>query len=128
MAERAKCMGNMRGLHLALSSYLNEKNHWPQPSSWAEAEGTWWIQEMEPYGADAKMWHCPTITRMEQDLPAGQKSQIHYWPTLFDDKPMTARRWATMPWLTEIADAHGDGALIIFTDGSIKGSNAFMPR
>jgi hypothetical protein len=44
-----------------------------------------------------------------------------YWTTfVFDNIPGTARRWPSQPWLVERADAHGSGALICFTDGSIK--------
>lgn len=54
------------------------------------------------------------------------ESSIHYTPTMFDDKPGTARRWPTQPWLIERADAHGNGALICFTDGSIKPFNKVL--
>ena len=38
----------------------------------------------------------------------------------FDDKPMTPYQWPRQPWFVESADVHGQGQLIIFTDGSIS--------
>jgi hypothetical protein len=37
----------------------------------------------------------------------------------FDDKPMTPHQWPRQPWFVENANVHGNGQLIIFTDGSI---------
>jgi type II secretory pathway pseudopilin PulG len=124
-AAQAKCMGNMRSIHIALEGYLNDhKDVWPQGPSplegapWAE----FWIRTLEPGGIPPRTWECPAIYRMlgnpqRNDITA---DSVHYIPTMFDDKPGTARRWPTQPWLVERADAHGNGALICFTDGSIK--------
>ena len=38
----------------------------------------------------------------------------------FDNKPRTPYRWGRMPWFVERADFHGQGQLIIFTDGSVQ--------
>ena len=124
-AAQAKCMANMRSIHLGLGSYINDhKDRWPQGPSpetgapWAE----FWIRTLEPFGIPQRTWECPAIYRMlahPQREPITSDS-IHYMPTMFDDKPGTANRWATQPWLIERADAHGSGALVCFTDGSIK--------
>ena len=124
-AAQAKCMSNMRSIHIALASYLNDNgNIWPQGPSpikgyeWAN----FWVKCLEPQGVSAKTWECPAIYRMLGNPPRNTitSDSIHYIPTMFDDKPGTALRWPTQPWLIERADAHGYGALICFTDGSIK--------
>lgn len=37
----------------------------------------------------------------------------------FDDKPTTSHQWPRQPWFVENVDIHGNGNLIVFTDGSI---------
>jgi len=130
-AAQAECMANMRSLHVALGTHLNDhKDVWPQGPSplegapWAE----FWIQVLEPQGITRQTWECPAIYRMMGNPSRDEVTaeSIHYMPTMFDDKPGTARRWPTQPWLVERADAHGNGALICFTDGSIKPFNKVM--
>lgn len=124
-ASQAKCMANMRSLHVGLSTYLNDNgNVWPQGPS-PEAGAAWaefWIRTLESVDVPAGTWRCPAIQRMMGNPPHEQitSDSIHYSPTMFDDQPGTARRWPTQPWLVERADAHGNGALLCFTDGSIK--------
>lgn len=130
-AAQARCMANMRSIHLGLESYLNDHNNiWPQGPSplegtpWAE----FWIRTLEKEGIPQKTWECPVIYRMLGSPPRDRitEDSIHYTPTMFDDKPGTARRWTTQPWLIERADAHGNGALLCFTDGSIKPFNKVL--
>jgi prepilin-type N-terminal cleavage/methylation domain-containing protein len=130
-ASQAKCMANMRSIHLALGSYLNDnRDIWPQGPSplegdaWAE----FWVKRLEPQGVSPRTWECPAIYRMLGNPPRDKvKAElVHYIPTMFDDKPGTARQWPTQPWLVERADAHGNGALICFTDGSIKPFNKVL--
>jgi hypothetical protein len=49
-----------------------------------------------------------------------ENARIDYIPMPFDDKPETPHRWPTAPWFAETGDVHGNGNLIIFTDGSIS--------
>lgn len=130
-AAQAKCMGNMRSIHVALGNYLNDhKDVWPQGPSplegapWAE----FWVRALSEEGIDQRTWECPAIYRMLGNPPRDEitSESIHYIPTMFDDKPGTARHWPTQPWLVERADAHGNGALICFTDGSIKPFNKVL--
>lgn len=130
-ASQAKCMANMRSLHVGLSVYLSDhENIWPQGPSpgqgpeWAR----FWIDTLETVDVPARTWECPAIHRMLGNPPRDQISDtsIHYMPTMFDAKPGTAWRWPTQPWLVERADAHGNGALLCFTDGSIKPFNKVM--
>jgi type II secretory pathway pseudopilin PulG len=124
-AQEAKCMANMRSLHLALSNYLNDHdNIWPQgPPPEAGAEWSeFWITTLQTQGITAETWRCPTLEGMlrKNEMALPDTDTIHYIPTLFTATPGIARRWPNQPWLIERADAHGNGALICFTDGSIK--------
>jgi type II secretory pathway pseudopilin PulG len=124
-AQEARCMANMRSIHLGLSTYLNDnRDLWPQgpPPETDAAWSEFWIRTLEPLGVPAGTWRCPTISgliRTAKDTPFDGAS-IHYIPTMFTAAPGIARRWPTQPWLVERMDAHGNGALICFTDGSIK--------
>jgi hypothetical protein len=44
----------------------------------------------------------------------------------FDDKPTTPHEWARHPWFAERHNAHGEGQLIIFADGSITDLGAVI--
>lgn len=130
-ASQAKCMANMRSIHVALGTHLNDnKDVWPQGPSplegtpWAE----FWLHVLEPQGISRRTWECPAIYRMMGNPSRDQVTaeSVHYMPTMFDDRPGTARRWPTQPWLVERADAHGNGALICFTDGSVKPFNKVL--
>jgi len=130
-ASQAKCMANMRSLHVGLGNYLNDHgNVWPQgPSPEAGAAwATFWIRTLEQVDVPERTWECPGIRRMVGNPPRDTitADSIHYSPTMFDALPGTARRWPTQPWLVERANAHGDGALLCFTDGSIKPFNKFL--
>ncbi len=121
-AQQAACTANMRTIHHGLGSYLQDnKDVWPQGPDLLQ-EKAWekfWLQTLEPFGVAPRAWQCPTIRGM---VRSGQDeaTKVHYAPTTFDDTPGIARRWPTQPWLIERADAHGQGPLICFPDGSIK--------
>jgi prepilin-type N-terminal cleavage/methylation domain-containing protein len=120
-AEEVVCVSRMRNVHAGLTLYLEDRKFiWPQgprpeERGWAE----FWVSTLEPFGVPRKHWECPTIRKMARQQ--GEKEfTLHYVPTLFPDTPRIAYRWATQPWLIEIADAHGRGPLICFPDGAIK--------
>lgn len=131
-AQKTRCMSNLRGLHHSFSSYLTDLGAWPQvpdfENSENEAYENWWIEKMLPHGVTREMWICPTIRQSQASLPPRDRSSMHYTPTEFDENPLTPRRWSTMPWFIEIANAHGQGALIIFADGSIEPGDRFFPH
>lgn len=130
-AAQATCMANMRSIHVGLGGYLaDHREVWPQgPEAFAGAEwAEFWIRTLEEQGIPQKTWECPAIRRALGN-PAREpitENSIHYVPTMFDGLPGTARRWPTQPWLVERANAHGNGALICFTDGSVKPFNQVM--
>jgi len=130
-AAQARCMANMRSIHIGLEVYLNDhQNIWPQGPSplagapWAE----FWIRTLERQDVPQRTWECPAMRTMMGKPPQGRitEASIHYVPTMFDATPGVARRWPTQPWLVERADAHGNGALICFTDSSIKPFNKVL--
>ena len=65
---------------------------------------------------------CPTIqTLMENpDYTQPENARLDYMPMPFDDKPTTPHQWPRQPWFVETGDVHGNGNLIVFTDGSIR--------
>lgn len=127
--ESARCMGNLRNLHVALSSEMQDQKQWPQlPTNVtlnSQQEYDWWIEKLLPYGMEKKSWICPTISRMVREKRATGNASIHYLPTPFDEKPMTPFQWPDMPWATEVADMHNVGVLRLYSDGSIRPFNPF---
>lgn len=136
--ERANCTANLRNLYAGLSSYLTQYENWPQcPHQLGNQRfDEWWIDELSKVGINEKTWHCPTLKREMQagrylDAQEGRQSkfkQIHYMPTPFDDNPTTPRKWPTQPWLMEIFGGHGNGALMVFPDGSVSSFNEFQRK
>jgi len=124
-AAKAVCINNLKQLHLAFSSYLQDVGYWPQmPESVSGNEKSyeeWWIKTMEPYGATPKLWICPVLKNGQIKDEAGNPILMHYIPTQFDANRISPTRWPGQPWLIERGDAHGGGSLIIFPDGSVKG-------
>lgn len=129
--HEAACMSNMRSIQVALAGYLQDhKDVWPQGPSPAEEKNweTFWLATLQPFGIAERTWQCPAIRGMLRAQGVDDKSmpRVHYVPTMFDATPGLARRWATHPWLIERANAHGQGALICFPDGSIKAFNKVL--
>lgn len=121
-AQEAICAHNMRQIRVALGQYLQDhENVWPQaPVDGAEQEiQQFWLAALKPYDISEKTWQCPTISsKLGQE--GRENVAMHYAPTAFDTTPDIANRWATQPWLIEVADAHGKGPLICFPDGAVK--------
>jgi prepilin-type N-terminal cleavage/methylation domain-containing protein len=123
--ELPRCMANMKSLQVSLSSYIQDKGHWPQEpedqlGNNENAYEDWWINVLRPYGASESTWMCPTIKRLVTNKNKDGRPKVHYTPTMFDRNPGTPYRWSTQPWLIEIGNMHGQGALICYPDGSIK--------
>jgi prepilin-type N-terminal cleavage/methylation domain-containing protein len=120
-AQEAVCTSNMRSIRVALDSYMQDHSLvWPQGPPPQEAGwAAFWLAALEPYEIRPETWECPVIRGWARgsDDP---NVELHYVPTMFDATPNIANRWATQPWLIEIADAHGRGPLIAFPDGSVK--------
>ena len=123
--ERARCMGNLRSLHVAAALYVQDHRMWPQvvtkgtdPQTVANA----WLSVMEPYGLAQINWVCPTQQKLLQnpDLNDPANARIDYTANPFDRNPMSPMRWAGQPWFIENGDVHGNGPLIIFPTGTFR--------
>jgi hypothetical protein len=133
-AQRLQCMGNLRSLHVAAEQYLQDNNLWPQIRvSSSDATGVQyaqkWIAALAPYQIQAKTWICPTVENFlgNPDYTTSGRERVDYFGMPFDDKPMTPHQWPRQPWFVESANAHGNGQLTIFTDGSIAELKSLIP-
>jgi hypothetical protein len=77
---------------------------------------------LQPFGVSRKTWICPTIQDLlrNPDYSRPENARADYFAMPFDDKPTTPHQWPRQPWFVETGDVHGNGNLIIFTDGSIS--------
>lgn len=126
-AQRVECAANLRNLSVAANGYLQDNGMWPQipvgdASTPREEFAEAWIDALSPFGATRDVWICPTIQNLLQnpDYSTPDTARIDYIATPFDDKPTSPREWPRQPWFVETGDVHGNGNLIIFTDGSIS--------
>ena len=132
-AQRIACMANLRSLSTAANAHIQQHGSWPQipvgdadtpVEQYAEA----WIAALEPFGAARKTWICPRIQNLLQnpDYTQAENARVDYIATPFDDKPTSPTEWPRQPWFVEAGDVHGNGNLIIFTDGSISDLGTVM--
>lgn len=130
--SKAQCMTNMRNLHVAFASYVNEAGHWPQqPDDLLgndEMYDLFWTKSMYPYTQSDKVWTCPLLQKAHLQNTDGKEVKVHYLPTKFDLTKQAPYRWPGQPWLIEIANAHGQGPLILFPDGSIKSLGEILKK
>jgi len=125
-AERSRCESNLRSLYAAASAYVTDQDSWPQipiddieDPAYAQA----WIDAYTPYKIGRPNWICPSIQKAMGNPPyedGGENTRIDYLPTPFDDSPRAAFQWPTHPWFLERGDVHGNGNLIMFTNGRIR--------
>ena len=127
-AQRAQCTANLKSLYVAAELFVQRNGSWPQIRM-ASGDGTSsqdfarsWIDALTPFGISQKNWICPTIQDLlhNPDLSQPGNLRLDYMPMPFDDKPTTPHQWPRQPWFVETGDMHGNGNLIIFTDGSIS--------
>jgi type II secretory pathway pseudopilin PulG len=131
-AEAIKCGNNLRQLQVALAAAIQDKGQWPQEPKYIWESNNqdlyedWWLEELKPYGIIEKSWQCPTIYRKISSKAKDGRPKLHYTPTRFDDKPGTPYKWPKQPWLVEIGNMHGAGALMAFPDGSTRAINEVL--
>jgi prepilin-type N-terminal cleavage/methylation domain-containing protein len=128
-AQRAQCLSNLRTLYVAAESFVQQNGSWPQISVSDDDSDTAdqnnakaWVAALKPFGPTEKSWICPTIQDLlhNPDYMQPENARVDYLPMPFDDKPMTPHQWPKQPWFAESGDVHGNGNLIIFTDGSVS--------
>lgn len=131
-AERGRCVGNLTGLYAAGISYLNDNGSWPQiPVTDIEdpAFARAWMAAFKPYQIGVPNWTCNTVQRAIGNPPIDPENpRIDYTPVSFDNRPSSPWMFPTHPWFIERADVHGDGNLIIFTNGQIHSLNDLQPK
>ncbi len=133
-AQKVQCMANLRSLYLATDVYLQRNGSWPQifvknfPTGQEYANA--WVAALTPLGVDRKSWICPTIQEFLHDPSYNNPAtaRLDYVSSGFDDKATSPHQWPRQPWFIETGDVHGNGNLIIFTDGSIAESNDVLPK
>lgn len=126
----ARCLANMRTIHVGLANSLHDNAMWPQqPETETEdvVDEDWWIKQLQPYGVTPQAWLCPAIVRLGEKESRSESPKVHYIPSDFDDQMFSPYRYATQPWLIEIASVHSDGPNVSFPDGSIRGIYDIMP-
>ncbi len=123
-AQRMACSTNLQSLYGAANLYTQEHGRWPQVQTKdihgpAYIQG--WIAALQPYGLTQINWVCPSVQNMmmSPDLSKPGNARLDYFATPFDDSERGAYRWPTQPWFVERGDVHGDGNLVIFTNGQI---------
>ncbi len=133
-AEKVQCISNLHSLYVATDVYVQRNGHWPQiflkNYSTGEDFANAWIAALAPFGVDRKTWICPSIQSFlhSPDYLEPAHARIDYISTGFDDKPTSPHQWPKQPWFIETGDVHGNGNLIIFTDGSIAESKDVVPE
>jgi type II secretory pathway pseudopilin PulG len=128
-AQKAQCMANLRNLYVATDLYIQRNGSWPQiflkNYTTDEEYANAWITALEPFGITRQTWICPTIQELLHN-PAyndASNARLDYISTGFDDKPTSPHQWPRQPWFIEAANVHGNGNLVIFTDGSTAETN-----
>ncbi len=126
-AQRVQCTANLRSLNIAANLFVQQNGSWPQipvgdPDSDDLSYVQGWIAALAPFGPTQQTWVCPTVQSLlgNPDLSNPTHARLDYIPMPFDDKPTTPYRWSRYPWFIESADVHGNGNLVVFSDGSVS--------
>lgn len=132
-AQKSGCIANLRSLHVATDLYLQEHHTWPQIKTDGvdpKIVAANWISTLQPYGLSQINWLCPTVqkTLENPDMTDPENTRLDYAASPFDTNPQTPFRWAKQPWFVEMADAHGNGQLILFPDGHVEELMDFLTQ
>ena len=120
-------MANLKNLGVGANLYMQSRGEWPQISanlliSDPPAHAKAWISALEPFGMSRQVWICPTSQRSlgDPDLTKPENLRLDYTPMPFDANPRTPFKWPKQPWFIEHSSVHGNGNLILYTDGTIE--------
>lgn len=134
-AQKTQCIANLHNLYIAADLFLQRNGSWPQiPRGSSDPEGhdfaNAWIDALTPFGPTRQSWICPSLeeTLHNPDYMQPAHARIDYMPMNFDDKPTTPHQWPRQPWFIEQADVHGNGNLLIYTDGSVAEVGDLLPK
>ena len=125
-ADKAKCVSNLKNLYTGAHLYVQQFGSWPQIDYHLLAEheekyAQGWIDALKPCGLSYVNWVCPTIQRElgDPDLTDSKNFRVDYIANPFDDRPIAPFEFPTQPWFAERGDPHGEGNLVILTNGQI---------
>jgi prepilin-type N-terminal cleavage/methylation domain-containing protein len=133
--EKVHCISNLKSLYVAANTYVQDNHHWPQinpmlvksaPNEYAKG----WIDALTPYHVAKQSWICPTMQRVfgNPDYLKPGAERVDYFATPFDTLAFTPHKWNSQPWFAERGDMHGNGNLLIMSDGSIHELKEFMKK
>ncbi|MGA3171306.1 MAG: hypothetical protein ABSE62_09850 [Chthoniobacteraceae bacterium] len=132
--EKVNCTNNLRQLYTGASAYLQDHGHWPQinPALLQQADNAYdeaWIEAYMPYSIGRGTWICPTMERLlggpDYTQPANYRADYVAMP--FDSKHTTPYRWPFYPWFVERGNVHGNGNLMILSDGAVTELSQIQP-
>jgi prepilin-type N-terminal cleavage/methylation domain-containing protein len=124
-SEKLRCISNLKSLHSATNTYVQENQQWPQIPMTQPDDKNFarnWVKALEKHGPGHLSWICPTIQKEAgaPDLNENANFRIDYLPMPFDKKPNSPYKWPNHPWFVEKGAPHGKGNLIIYSDGRIE--------
>jgi len=124
--DKVACSNNLRQLYVAVGAYIQDYNQWPQisPQLMKASNNAYdeaWIEALTPFGVSRASWICPTIERNMGGIDYTQQANYRtdYIAMPFDNKRMTPFKWPTSPWFVERGTVHGNGNLLIQTNGAV---------
>jgi len=127
--DKVSCTNNLRQLYVGANAYIHEYGSWPQVNSALvsatntsyNAYDEAWIETFLPLGIGRATWICPTMERelggIDYTQPANYRADYLAMP--FDSKHITPFQWPTFPWFAERGNVHGNGNLMILSNGSV---------
>ena len=138
-AENKACVDKMKNFGVALTTYVSDKQEWPQedvlngPGGKPPDEDVlwdWWYEKMLEFGVDHDNWYCPTEMRLrakekkadtaEGKNDSGRKLENpSYQPAKFGPGFYAPFEHANQPWLVETI-GHEDGINKLMPDGRVQ--------
>ena len=123
--QKAKCIGNLRSLHTATGTYIQDHDQWPQIAGNGgrdTAVAQAWIDALHPYGLTLENWVCPTVQQQlhAPDLSVPENLRVDYLAMPFPTQRNAPFRFPRQPWFIEAADVHGNGQEVLFPDGHVE--------
>lgn len=128
-AEKVACMGNLKTLHNAFATHVEDVGYWPQVSEDVNDAFKYYdtiIEAVTPYGGERLAWMCPTEARIGLVSTSREDFMGSYAPTMYDTVAGRPYEWQSQPWLIERVDNHGTGQLFVLPDSSIHAVGDLM--
>lgn len=138
--ESVACAKKMMNMGAALTTYVSDKQEWPQEDILNDANGkppeedrlwSWWFEQLKDYGIGREDWFCPSDLRAkakekaseaagEKDEPGtGALKDPTYIPGKFGPGFYAPYNFPNQPWVTE-RWSHDDGMNKLMPNGTIQ--------